>query len=302
MIGRTPASISAVRPLRHGVITDFETTEAMLRHFIGRVHQLALRPSAPGDVRALGHHRRRAARAGGGLPVGRRALGHADRGADGRRHRRRAADRRADRQRGGGHRRRHQRGGRDLARRDRGVALAAPRRLRLRRGGGELHPPPPPPGGGGDHLGGGEARGRRGAARQERDDLPGARARSGERPAARGAGHERRDARGAGAAGGRDHRRRSRTPSRTPRRSWPPTSPGAAFSWPAAARCCAASRSACSSRRTCRWRSPTIRSPAWCWARATRSRRSTCWSERRSSPVGPRRRGIRRDSERCRRC
>jgi rod shape-determining protein MreB len=39
MIGRTPATISAVRPLRHGVITDFETTEAMLRHFIGRVHK-----------------------------------------------------------------------------------------------------------------------------------------------------------------------------------------------------------------------------------------------------------------------
>ena len=39
MIGRTPASISAVRPLRHGVITDFEVTEAMLRHFIGRVHK-----------------------------------------------------------------------------------------------------------------------------------------------------------------------------------------------------------------------------------------------------------------------
>src|ERR687889_2181003 len=39
MIGRTPASISATRPLRHGVITDFETTEAMLRHFIGRVHK-----------------------------------------------------------------------------------------------------------------------------------------------------------------------------------------------------------------------------------------------------------------------
>ena len=38
MIGRTPASISAVRPLRHGVIADFEQTEAMLRHFIGRVH------------------------------------------------------------------------------------------------------------------------------------------------------------------------------------------------------------------------------------------------------------------------
>src|SRR6266567_3389664 len=34
MIGRTPASIRAIRPLRHGVIADFETTEQMLRHFI----------------------------------------------------------------------------------------------------------------------------------------------------------------------------------------------------------------------------------------------------------------------------
>jgi rod shape-determining protein MreB and related proteins len=42
MIGRTPASIRATRPLRHGVITDFEVTEQMLRHFIqkaiGRRH------------------------------------------------------------------------------------------------------------------------------------------------------------------------------------------------------------------------------------------------------------------------
>jgi rod shape-determining protein MreB len=37
MIGRTPAHIRATRPLRHGVIADFETTEQMLRHFIGRV-------------------------------------------------------------------------------------------------------------------------------------------------------------------------------------------------------------------------------------------------------------------------
>jgi rod shape-determining protein MreB len=34
MIGRTPASIRATRPLRHGVITDFDVTEQMLRHFI----------------------------------------------------------------------------------------------------------------------------------------------------------------------------------------------------------------------------------------------------------------------------
>ena len=37
MIGRTPATISAIRPLRHGVIADFEVTERMLRHFIRRV-------------------------------------------------------------------------------------------------------------------------------------------------------------------------------------------------------------------------------------------------------------------------
>jgi rod shape-determining protein MreB and related proteins len=37
MIGRTPATISAMRPLRHGVIADFEITEQMLRYFIRRV-------------------------------------------------------------------------------------------------------------------------------------------------------------------------------------------------------------------------------------------------------------------------
>src|SRR3954462_10701115 len=37
MIGRTPASISADRPLRHGVIADFEITEAMLSQFMAKV-------------------------------------------------------------------------------------------------------------------------------------------------------------------------------------------------------------------------------------------------------------------------
>jgi rod shape-determining protein MreB and related proteins len=36
MIGRTPATIRATRPLRHGVIADFEVTEGMLRHFMRR--------------------------------------------------------------------------------------------------------------------------------------------------------------------------------------------------------------------------------------------------------------------------
>src|SRR6187399_3731464 len=38
MLGRTPANIVAVRPLKDGVIADFEITEAMLRHFISKVH------------------------------------------------------------------------------------------------------------------------------------------------------------------------------------------------------------------------------------------------------------------------
>ena len=37
MIGRTPASIAATRPLRHGVIADFDVTEQMLRYFIRKV-------------------------------------------------------------------------------------------------------------------------------------------------------------------------------------------------------------------------------------------------------------------------
>src|SRR5688572_13300065 len=38
MLGRTPGNIQAVRPLRDGVIADFEITEAMLRYFISRAH------------------------------------------------------------------------------------------------------------------------------------------------------------------------------------------------------------------------------------------------------------------------
>jgi rod shape-determining protein MreB len=38
MLGRTPAGIRAVRPIKDGVIADFEVTEAMLRYFIGRSH------------------------------------------------------------------------------------------------------------------------------------------------------------------------------------------------------------------------------------------------------------------------
>ncbi len=39
MIGRTPGNIVAIRPLRDGVIADFDTTERMLRYFIQKVHK-----------------------------------------------------------------------------------------------------------------------------------------------------------------------------------------------------------------------------------------------------------------------
>jgi len=38
MLGRTPANIIALRPMKDGVIADFEITEKMLRYFIQKVH------------------------------------------------------------------------------------------------------------------------------------------------------------------------------------------------------------------------------------------------------------------------
>ncbi len=44
MVGRTPANIVAIRPLRDGVISDFDVTERMLHYFIRKVHERALLP------------------------------------------------------------------------------------------------------------------------------------------------------------------------------------------------------------------------------------------------------------------
>ena len=48
MLGRTPENIQAIRPMKDGVIADFEATEAMLKYFITKVHQrrLGVRPRA----------------------------------------------------------------------------------------------------------------------------------------------------------------------------------------------------------------------------------------------------------------
>lgn len=44
MVGRTPANVVAVRPLRDGVISEFEITQAMLEYFIGKAHEQSLVP------------------------------------------------------------------------------------------------------------------------------------------------------------------------------------------------------------------------------------------------------------------
>src|SRR3954465_4092574 len=124
MIGRTPATISAIRPLRHGVIADFEVTEQMLRYFIRLVDQRRMArprlvmcaPSGGAEVekKAVGD----AGVAGGGeeggggrVDVGGRAPGAPDRGADRGCHRCGPADRRAGRPQARGHRRGGRRGG-----------------------------------------------------------------------------------------------------------------------------------------------------------------------------------------------
>jgi rod shape-determining protein MreB len=53
MLGRTPGNIVAIRPMRDGVIADFEVTEAMLRHFYPQGSQ-------PADLCPAAHHHRRA--------------------------------------------------------------------------------------------------------------------------------------------------------------------------------------------------------------------------------------------------
>ena len=47
MLGRTPGNITAIRPLKDGVIADFQVTEKMLQHFISKVHEDSFFPPSP---------------------------------------------------------------------------------------------------------------------------------------------------------------------------------------------------------------------------------------------------------------
>ena len=91
MLGRTPGNIVAVRPLKDGVIADFDVTEAMLRYFIDKASVEALSLDAQAarrGVRSFGRDLRREARRVRGNDVCRRAPGVPYRGAHGCCHRR----------------------------------------------------------------------------------------------------------------------------------------------------------------------------------------------------------------------
>ena len=44
MVGRTPANVLVVRPVRDGVISEFDVTQVMLEYFIGKVHEQSVVP------------------------------------------------------------------------------------------------------------------------------------------------------------------------------------------------------------------------------------------------------------------
>ncbi len=63
MLGRTPGSITAIKPMRDGVIADFDAAEKMLGYFIKKAHKSqAVRPPARRHRRAVGDHAGRAPR------------------------------------------------------------------------------------------------------------------------------------------------------------------------------------------------------------------------------------------------
>src|ERR1700689_4026961 len=73
MLGRTPGNITAIRPMKDGVIADFDVTEAMLRYFIQKASQsfrapprvVIATPSAARHPHPPRHHRGREARRDG---------------------------------------------------------------------------------------------------------------------------------------------------------------------------------------------------------------------------------------------
>jgi hypothetical protein len=108
MLGRTPGSIEAIRPMREGVIADFDVAEEMIKHFIRK----ASRGSRFGGRKVIvcvpyGRDAGREARHPPVGAVGRRPARGADRRARSRRPSGRGCPSPTHRQHGRGHRRRH---------------------------------------------------------------------------------------------------------------------------------------------------------------------------------------------------
>ncbi len=120
MLGRTPGNIEAIRPLRDGVIADFEVAEEMIKHFIRKVHNRRSFASpqvvicVPSGSTAVERRAIQEFAESAGAPQG-----LPDRRADGGRDRRRPAGDRADGLHGRRYRRRHHRGRGAVARRHR---------------------------------------------------------------------------------------------------------------------------------------------------------------------------------------
>ena len=94
MIGRTPGNITAIRPMKDGVIADYVITEAMLRYFIKKAGPLDSRKPDVMISVPVGRDQRREARRARRGAEGRRPRGVPDRGAAGRRDRCQRADQR----------------------------------------------------------------------------------------------------------------------------------------------------------------------------------------------------------------
>ena len=280
MLGRTPGNIQAIRPLKDGVIADFEVTEQMLRHFIQKVHQnrwahprvVVCVPSgvtgvekraveeatlSAGARQAYLIEEPMAAAIGAGLPVA-EPTGNMIVDIGG------GTTEVAVISLGGIVVSQSVRVGGDEL--DEAIVNYVKREYKVLIGTQtaeevklEI--------GSAAHDGGGAA---------GRDPRP----RPRHRPAEDRRCSPRR--RCASASTSRSSRSSTRSSRRSTRRrpSSPPTSWTAASSWPAAARSCTASTSACAARPRCRSTSPSRRSPASQSARAARSRSSTSSSAR----------------------
>jgi hypothetical protein len=131
MLGRTPGNITAIRPLRDGVIADFEVAEEMIKHFIHKVH----------NRRSFASPQVIVCVPSGSTAVERRAIQESAESADGGCDRRRPAGDRAHRLDGGRYRRRHHRGGGAVAGRHRLFEIGPGRRRQDGRGDHRLYPP-----------------------------------------------------------------------------------------------------------------------------------------------------------------